>query len=82
MVGKKKDLENLISNNIQDFISSNDLMAIFLLKELDKKNPIYLPLIRKAIYTYLNSSAGLENKKIYYKYSDMGNCSEKVLTMN
>ena len=55
---------------------------LFLLKELDKKNPIYLPLIRKAIYTYLNSSAGLENKKIYYKYSDMGNCSEKVLTMN
>lgn len=26
---KEKDLENLISNNIQDFISSNDLMAIF-----------------------------------------------------
>lgn len=26
---KEKDLENLISNNIQDFISSNDLMPIF-----------------------------------------------------
>ena len=26
---KEKDLENLISNNIQDFISSNDLMTIF-----------------------------------------------------
>lgn len=26
---REKDLENLISNNIQDFISSNDLMAIF-----------------------------------------------------
>ena len=26
---KEKNLENLISNNIQDFISSNDLMPIF-----------------------------------------------------
>ena len=26
---KEKDLENLISHNIQDFISSNDLMTIF-----------------------------------------------------
>lgn len=48
---KEKDLENLISNNIQDFISSNDLMAIFTerarqeepdILAIDKKGDLYI----------------------------------------
>ncbi len=48
---KEKDLENLISNNIQDFISSNDLMAIFTerarqeepdILALDKEGDLYI----------------------------------------
>lgn len=48
---KEKDLEKLISNNIQDFISSNDLMAIFTerarqeepdILALDKEGDLYI----------------------------------------
>lgn len=48
---KEKDLENLISNNIQDFISSNDLMTIFTERQrqeepdilaLDKNGDLYI----------------------------------------
>ncbi len=48
---KEKDLENLLSNNIQDFISSNDLMTIFTERQrqeepdilaLDKNGDLYI----------------------------------------
>ena len=48
---KEKDLENLISNNIQDFISSDDLMTIFTERQrqeepdilaLDKNGDLYI----------------------------------------
>lgn len=68
---KEKDLENLISHNIQDFISSNDLMTIFN-ERVRQEEPDILALDSAGDLYIFELKDGQESRKIFYKSYAMG----------